>query len=396
MIENNSKLNILITGGAGYIGSHTLVELHKAGHRFVVYDNLSNSSLQSIKRVEKIINKPILFEQGDIRDKDTLKKVFQKYSIDSVIHFAGLKAVGESVSNPLAYYDNNVYGTLVLLEAMKEFGCKKIVFSSSATVYGDPHTTPIKEDFPTGATTNPYGTSKYMIERILQDLHVSDNSFKIVILRYFNPVGGHESGSIGEDPSGIPNNLMPFISQTAVGKREFLSVFGGDYDTQDGTGVRDYIHVVDLANAHVKAIDYLGEATGEAKATHPRAGEAEATHPRAGSFGSTTLVVPSDVDEVTAETKPLIVNIGTGIGYSVLDMITAYEKASNKKIPYKIVSRRAGDIAKCYADATQAKTILKWEATKTLEDMCSDSYRWQSNNPDGYNNAKNINGDNNE
>ena len=358
MIENNSKLNILITGGAGYIGSHTLVELDKAGYSFVVYDNLSNSSLESIKRVEKIINKPILFEQGDIRDKDTLKKVFQKYSIDSVIHFAGLKAVGESVSNPLAYYDNNVYGTLVLLEAMKEFGCKKIVFSSSATVYGDPHTTPIKENFPTGATTNPYGTSKYMIERILQDLHVSDNSFKIVILRYFNPVGAHESGTIGEDPSGIPNNLMPFISQTAVGKREFLSVFGGDYDTQDGTGVRDYIHVVDLADAHVKAIDYLGAATGE--------------------------------------TKPLIVNIGTGIGYSVLDMITAYEKASNKKIPYKIVSRRAGDIAKCYADATQAKTILKWEATKTLEDMCSDSYRWQSNNPDGYNNAKNINGDNNE
>ena len=381
MIENNSKLNILITGGAGYIGSHTLVELDKAGYSFVVYDNLSNSSLESIKRVEKIINKPILFEQGDIRDKDALKKVFEKYSIDSVIHFAGLKAVGESVSNPLAYYDNNVTGTLVLLEAMKEFGCKKIVFSSSATVYGDPHATPIKEDFPTGATTNPYGTSKYMIERILQDLHVSDNSFKIVILRYFNPVGAHESGTIGEDPSGIPNNLMPFISQTAVGKREFLSVFGGDYDTQDGTGVRDYIHVVDLANAHVKAIDYLGAATGEGKPSLPK------------ENGTDGLPSEENAVEVAAESKPLIVNIGTGIGYSVLDMITAYEKASNKKVPYKIVARRAGDIAKCYANATQAKTILNWEATKTLEDMCTDSYRWQSNNPDGYNKENNSNGD---
>lgn len=357
------KLNILITGGAGYIGSHTLVELDKAGHSFVVYDNLSNSSLESIKRVEKIINKSILFEQGDIRDKDALKKVFQKYSIDSVIHFAGLKAVGESVSNPLAYYDNNVVGTLRLLEVMKEFNCKKIVFSSSATVYTDPATyseefkiqnsklnideySPLREDSPVGATTNPYGTSKYMIERILEDIYVSDNSFKIVILRYFNPVGAHESGTIGEDPSGIPNNLMPFISQTAVGKREFLSVFGDDYDTHDGTGIRDYIHVVDLANAHVKAIDYLfSKQFNNEKSTF---------------------------------------NIGTGIGYSVLDMIMAYEKASSKKVPYKIVARRAGDIAKCYADATQAKTILGWEATRTLEDMCTDSYRWQSNNPDGY------------
>jgi UDP-glucose 4-epimerase len=350
-----SKLNILITGGAGYIGSHTLVELDKAGYSFVVYDNLSNSSLESVRRVEKIINKSIHFEQGDIRDKDTLKKVFQKYSIDSVIHFAGLKAVGESVSNPLEYYNNNVYGTMILLEVMKEFKCKKIVFSSSATVYGDPHTTPIKEDFPTGATTNPYGTSKYMIERILEDLYISDNTFKIVILRYFNPVGAHKSGTIGEDPSGIPNNLMPFISQTAVGKREFLSVFGGDYDTPDGTGVRDYIHVVDLADAHVKAMDYLFS------------------------------------EQFNMEKS--IFNIGTGIGYSVVDMIKAYEKVSKKQVPYKLVARRTGDIAKCYADATQAKTILKWEATKTLEDMCTDSYRWQSNNPDGYNKVNNSGDD---
>ena len=338
-------MSILITGGAGYIGSHTLIALSEAGYDFVVYDNLSNSSKESIKRVEKIINKSISFEEGDIRDKELLKKVFKKYNIDSVIHFAGLKAVGESVEKPLEYYDNNVVGTLRLLEVMKEFNCKKIVFSSSATVYGNPKSNPIKEDFPVGGTTNPYGTSKYMIERILEDLYISDNSFKIAILRYFNPVGAHKSGLIGEDPNGIPNNLMPFISQVAVGKREYLSVFGSDYDTHDGTGVRDYIHVVDLAYGHVKAIDYL-----------------------------------NSKDTI----KPLIVNLGTGKGYSVLDMVKAFEKASGKKVPYKIVERRSGDIATCYSEPSFAKEVLGWEAKKGIDDMCADSWRWQSNNPDGY------------
>ena len=339
-------MNILVTGGAGYIGSHTLIELSKAGYDFVVYDNLSNSSKQSVVRVEKIIAKSISFEEGDIRDKESLKKVFTKYKIDSIIHFAGLKAVGESVVKPLEYYDNNISGTLILLEVMKEFKCKKIVFSSSATVYGDPHTTPIKENFPTGATTNPYGRTKYFIEEILKDLYISDNEFKIAILRYFNPVGAHESGQIGEDPNGIPNNLMPFIAQTAVGKRDFLSVFGGDYDTFDGTGVRDYIHVVDLAYGHVKAIDYLYNKNMK---------------------------------------EPLIVNLGTGKGYSVLDVVKAFEKASGQKIAYKIVDRRAGDIAKCYSDPSYAKEILGWEAKKNIDDMCEDSWKWQNDNPDGYN-----------
>ena len=373
---------ILITGGAGYIGSHTLVELANANYEFIVYDNLSNSSQESLKRVEKIIGKSITFINGDIRDTKKLKEVFSNHTIDSVIHFAGLKAVGESVAKPLEYYDNNVVGTLRLLEVMKEFGCKKIVFSSSATVYGEvslknhqqfddfsterdllssdcdsndevlKHKSPrnqhlgITENFPVGGTTNPYGTSKYMIERILEDLYTSDNSFKIAILRYFNPVGAHESGTIGEDPNGIPNNLMPFIAQTAVGKREYLSVFGNDYDTHDGTGVRDYIHVVDLANAHVKAINYLN--------------------------AQETM------------NKPLIANLGTGTGYSVLDVIKAFEKASGKKVPYKLVDRRAGDIAKCYANPSFAKEVLGWEVTRTLEEMCIDSWRWQSNNPDGY------------
>ena len=339
-------MSILVTGGAGYIGSHTLVELDKAGYDFVVFDNLSNSSQESLKRVEKIIGKKIKFIIGDIRDQNTLSEVFEKFQIDSVIHFAGLKAVGESVAKPLEYYDNNVVGTLRLLEVMKKFDCKKIVFSSSATVYGDPVTTPIEENFPVGGTTNPYGTSKYMIERILEDLYVSDNSFKISILRYFNPVGAHESGTIGEDPNGIPNNLMPFISQTAVGKRECLSVFGSDYDTHDGTGVRDYIHVVDHANAHVKAIDYKKK--------------------------KKTMY------------NPLITNLGTGTGYSVLDVVKAFEKASGEKVPYKLCERRAGDIAKCYANPSYAKEVLGWEAKRTLEEMCIDSWRWQSNNPDGY------------
>jgi UDP-glucose 4-epimerase len=341
---------ILITGGAGYIGSHTLVELANANYDFIVYDNLSNSSAESLKRVEKIIGKSITFINGDIRDSQKLKEVFSNYSIDSVIHFAGLKAVGESVQKPLEYYDNNVVGTLRLLEVMKEFGCKKIVFSSSATVYGDPATTPILENFPVGGTTNPYGTSKYMIERILEDLYVSDNSFKIAILRYFNPVGAHGSGTIGEDPNGIPNNLMPFIAQTAVGKREYLSVFGSDYDTHDGTGVRDYIHVVDLSIAHVKAIEYINSNQFNIKNSK--------------------------------------FNIGTGVGYSVLDVVEAFKAASKVDVPFKIVPRRAGDIAKCYANPSFAKEILGWEAKRSLEEMCIDSWRWQSNNPNGYNNYK--------
>jgi len=339
-------MNALITGSVGYIGSHTLIALSEANYDFVVYDNLCNSSQESLKRVSKIINKDIEFIQGDIRDKERLQKVFTDYDIQAVIHFAGLKAVGESVEKPLKYYDNNVNGTLVLLRVMQEFECKKIVFSSSATVYGDPVTTPIKESFPVGATTNPYGTSKYMIERILQDLCLSDSSFKSVILRYFNPVGAHKSGTIGEDPNGIPNNLMPFISQVAIGKREYLSVFGDDYDTHDGTGVRDYIHVVDLADAHVKALNYLN--SNQFNIQHS------------------------------------IFNIGTGTGYSVLDMVKAFEKASEKKVPYKIAPRRAGDIAKCFANASLAKEMLGWSATKTIEDMCEDSWRWQSDNPNGY------------
>ncbi len=344
-----SSHKILVTGGAGYIGSHTLIALHEANYDFIVYDNLCNSSQESLSRVEKIIGKDIKFEQGDIRDKKALQNLFEKYKIDSVIHFAGLKAVGESVENPLEYYDNNVNGTLVLLEVMKEFDCKKIVFSSSATVYDEKDTTnykPLQENDPTGKTTNPYGTSKYMIERILKDVFTSDPEFKIAILRYFNPVGAHKSGTIGEDPNGIPNNLMPFIAQTAVGKREFLSVFGSDYDTKDGTGVRDYIHVVDLADAHVKAMNYLNS----------------------NNFNI----------------KDSTFNIGTGVGYSVLEMIKTFEKASNKKVSYKIVERRTGDIAKCFANSSYAKEILNWNATKTIDEMCEDSWRWQMNNPDGY------------
>ena len=338
---------ILITGGAGYIGSHTLVELDKAGYKFIVYDNLSNSTNESLKRVEKIIGKSIIFVEGDIRDTDAMQVVFETYDIESVIHFAGLKAVGESVEKPVEYYDNNVVGTLRLLEVMKANNCKKIVFSSSATVYGDPASMPIKEDFPVGGTTNPYGTSKYMIERILEDVYIGDNEFKIAILRYFNPVGAHKSGTIGEDPNGIPNNLMPFIAQTAVGKRECLSVFGGDYDTTDGTGVRDYIHVVDLAYGHVKAIDYL--------------------------------------NAKDSNIEPLVVNLGTGNGYSVLEMVKAFENASGKEVPYKIVERRAGDIAECFADPSFAREILGWEANRSIKEMCEDSWRWQSNNPNGYN-----------
>ena len=333
---------ILVTGGAGYIGSHTCIALHEAGFDFIVFDNLCNSSQESLRRVEKLIGKDVNFIEGDIRSKTDLQKVFDNYSIDSVIHFAGLKAVGESVEMPLEYFDNNVSGTVTLCQVMKENDCKKIVFSSSATVYGDPHTTPIKEDFPLSAT-NPYGRSKLFIEEILRDLFVSDDAYKIVLLRYFNPVGAHKSGTIGEDPNDIPNNLMPFISQTAVGKREKLSVFGGDYNTPDGTGVRDYIHVVDLALGHVKALQ-----------------------------------------KIDALENVLTVNLGTGNGYSVLDMVKAFEKASNKKVAYQIVQRRQGDIATCFADPSYAYEQLGWKATRGVDEMCEDSWRWQSQNPDGY------------
>ena len=340
-------MKILITGGAGYIGSHTLIELSIAGFEFIVYDNLSNSSKEALKRVEKIIGKSIEFIEGDIRDKKLLQEVFVKYSIDSVIHFAGLKAVGESVEKPIEYYDNNVNGTVALLRVMKEYNCKKIVFSSSATVYGDPKEVPITEESQTGVgITNPYGRSKYFIEEILKDLYRSDNSWKISILRYFNPIGAHESGLIGEDPEGIPNNLMPYISQVAVGKLKELQVFGDDYNTVDGTGVRDYIHVVDLANAHVKAVEYLNQ--------------------------------EQNLKE------PLIVNLGTGKGYSVLEIIQAFEKASTTKVPYKIVNRRDGDIAICYANPKKANELLKWKATRDIEQMCKDSWNWQSKNPMGY------------
>ncbi len=333
---------ILVTGGAGYIGSHTCIELINEGFELVVYDNFSNSNYESIKSVEKIVGKSIILEEGDIRNKDRLREVFSKYNINSVIHFAGLKAVGESVELPLKYYDNNVNGTLVLLDVMKLFNCKKIVFSSSATVYGDPKSVPISEDFPLSAT-NPYGRSKLFIEEILKDVYISDNTWQIIILRYFNPVGAHKSGTIGEDPNGIPNNLMPFISQTAIGKREYLSIFGDDYDTIDGSGVRDYIHVSDLALGHVKAIEKI-----------------------------------NSVKEVVA------INLGTGKGYSVFEIIKAFERVSGKKIPYKIVERREGDVACYYTNPKFAKEFLGWSASKGIDEMCKDAWNWQKSNPNGY------------
>ena len=335
-------MKILVTGGAGYIGSHTVVLLIEAGYEVVIFDNFSNASKEGIKRVEKLVHQPIEVIEGDIRSRSNLQKVFDNHTIDAVIHFAGLKAVGESVEHPLKYYDNNVNGTVVLCEVMAKNGCKSIVFSSSATVYGDPAITPILENFPLSAT-NPYGRSKLMIEEILRDLYVSDSEWKVVLLRYFNPVGAHKSGTIGEDPNGIPNNLMPFIAQTAVGKREFLSVFGDDYDTIDGTGVRDYIHVVDLAQGHLNALD------------------------RIKNFK-----------------EPMTINLGTGRGYSVLELVKAFEKASGKVVPYKIAPRRAGDIATCFADPTYANEVLEWKAVRGIAEMCEDSWRWQFNNPNGY------------
>ena len=334
---------ILLTGGAGYIGSHMAVVLAKEDIDFIIYDNFSNSSIKVIDRLEQIIGKKVKYIKGDIRDKEALEKLFSSYSIDSVIHFAGLKAVGESVEKPLKYYDNNINGTIKLLETMSKFSCKRIVFSSSATVYGEPKSNPIDESFDVGGVTNPYGRSKFIIEQILNDLYISDNSWKIVILRYFNPVGAHESGLIGEDPNDIPNNLMPYISQVAVGKREYLRVFGDDYDTIDGTGVRDYIHVMDLVNGHLKAIQKIDKFT-----------------------------------------KPTAINLGTGRGYSVLEVVKAFKKASGKEIKYKITSRRDGDIAICYANASLAKELLDWEAKKDIDDMCKDAWNWQSKNPNGY------------
>ena len=335
-------MNVLVTGGAGYIGSHTTVELLNAGHTVVCIDNFMNSKYEAVKRVEKITGKKVKFYEGDIRDRKILDKIFTENKIDSVINFAGLKAVGESVAKPLEYYENNIEGLLVLAFAMRDHGVKNLVFSSSATVYGKPKSVPIKEDFPL-STSNPYGSTKLFIEYMLKDLYASDNSFNIAILRYFNPVGAHESGMIGEDPKGIPNNLCPYITQVAVGKREYLGVFGNDYNTHDGTGVRDFIHVVDLAKGHVLAVNKLAENPG--------------------------LV---------------IVNLGTGKGYSVLDMVKAFEKVCGKPIPYKIMPRRPGDIDECYADPSKAYEVLGFKAEKTLDDMCRDAMNWQTKNPNGY------------
>lgn len=336
-------MSILVTGGAGYIGSHTCVELLNAGYDVVVVDNLCNSCEESLKRVERITGKMPTFYEADLLDRAAIDHIFDVECIDSVIHFAGLKAVGESVYKPLEYYHNNITGTLILCDVMREHGVKNIVFSSSATVYGSPKTVPIKEDFPL-SVTNPYGRTKLMLEEILQDFYVADPEWNIILLRYFNPIGAHESGLIGEDPKGIPNNLVPYITQVAVGKLKCLGVFGDDYDTPDGTGVRDYIHVVDLAIGHVKAIEKLNKEKG-------------------GVF---------------------IYNLGTGVGYSVLDIVKSFEKACSREIKYEIKDRRPGDIATCYADAAKAKEELGWTAERGIEKMCEDSWRWQSNNPNGY------------
>lgn len=337
-------MTILVTGGAGYIGSHTCIELLNAGYEVVVLDNLYNSSEKALDRVEQITGKKVTFYKADILDKEALNAIFDKEDIDAVIHFAGLKAVGESVAKPLEYYHNNMTGTFHLCDVMRNHGVKNIIFSSSATVYGDPAFIPITEECPKGEITNPYGQTKAMLEQVLTDLHTSDPEWNVVLLRYFNPIGAHESGLIGEDPKGIPNNLVPYIAQVAVGKLECLGVFGNDYDTPDGTGVRDYIHVVDLAKGHVKALKKIEEKSGVS-----------------------------------------IYNLGTGCGYSVLQVVQAFEKACGKEIKYAIKPRRPGDIATCYADATKAKEELGWVAEKGIEEMCADSWRWQSTNPNGYN-----------
>ena len=337
-------MTILVTGGAGFIGSHTCVELLNAGYDIVIVDNLYNSSEKSLDRVKELTGKDFAFYPYDIRDKENMRKIFENHKIDACIHFAGLKAVGESVRKPLEYYDNNIGGTLALCEVMREYGCKKIVFSSSATVYGSSNISPLKEDMKTGGTTNPYGTTKYMIEIILDDFHKGDNEWAVTLLRYFNPIGAHKSGRIGENPNGIPNNLMPYITQVAIGKLPYLNVFGDDYDTHDGTGVRDYIHVVDLAIGHVKAVDKI----------------------------------------LRDEPAVNVYNLGTGNGYSVLDIVKAFEQASGQKIEYKIAPRRPGDLDVCYSDATKAFNELGWKAERGLLEMCEDSWRWQSNNPNGF------------
>ena len=334
---------ILITGGAGYIGSHTALELLKEGYEVVVYDNLCNSSQESMKRVEELTGKTITFYEGDILNAETLKAMFEKEQVDAVIHCAALKAVGESVAKPLEYYQNNIAGTLTLCDVMRNHNVKNIIFSSSATVYGDPAFIPITEECPKGTCTNPYGWTKSMMEQIMTDVQKANPDMNVILLRYFNPVGAHESGRIGEDPKGIPNNLMPYISQVAVGKLEKLGVFGDDYDTPDGTGVRDYIHVVDLALGHVKALKKIDEKCGLA-----------------------------------------IYNLGTGHGYSVLDIVKNFEAATGVKIPYSIKPRRAGDIATCYCDPSKAERELGWKAQYGIKEMCEDSWRWQKNNPNGY------------
>lgn len=335
-------MKVLVTGGAGFIGSHTVVELLNKGHDVIVIDNLSNADKEAIARVEEITGKQVVFYENDVRDRAALELIFTAHSIDWVIHFAGLKAVGESVQKPIEYYDNNLVSTLVLIETMQKFGVKRIVFSSSATVYGDPKELPLRETTPLAPATNPYGATKVMQENILKDLYASDGEWTVVLLRYFNPVGAHESGRIGEDPKGIPNNLMPYVAQVASGKLARIGVFGNDYPTPDGTGVRDYIHVVDLARGHVAAIDKLTEA---------------------GVY---------------------VYNLGTGVGYSVLDMIKAFSKACGKELPYDVKPRRAGDIAACYASAEKAKKELGWAAEYGLEKMCLDQWNWQKKNPNGY------------
>ena len=335
-------MKILVTGGIGYIGSHTCVELLKQGMEVVVFDNLYNAKIDVVDKIKEITGKEITFYQADMRDKESMRPIFEENKIDAVIHFAGLKAVGESVEKPLLYYQNNITGTLNLCELMKEYDCKKMIFSSSATVYGAPKTVPIKEDFPLH-TTNPYGTTKLMLEQILTDFCKADPDWHVILLRYFNPIGAHESGLIGESPNGIPNNLMPYITQVAIGKLPYLRVFGDDYDTPDGTGVRDYIHVVDLAKGHVNAVEAIMQKSGVS-----------------------------------------IYNLGTGIGYSVLDIVKAFEKANGITIPYQIQGRRAGDIAVCYANAQKAYEELGWKAEYDLDDMCRDTWAWQSKNPMGY------------
>ncbi|MBE6626938.1 MAG: UDP-glucose 4-epimerase GalE [Ruminococcaceae bacterium] len=334
---------ILVTGGAGYIGSHTVVELQNAGYEVVVCDNLCNSSKKSLERVEEITGKPVKFYLADILDREAMENIFKNEKIDSVIHFAGLKAVGESVAKPWEYYNNNITGTLVLVDVMKKYGCKNIIFSSSATVYGNPAFVPITEECPKGTCTNPYGWTKSMLEQILTDIQKADNEWNIVLLRYFNPIGAHKSGKIGENPNGTPNNLMPYVTQVAVGKRPYLGVFGNDYDTHDGTGVRDYIHVVDLAVGHVKAVAKIAENCGLK-----------------------------------------LYNLGTGNGYSVLDIVKNFEAATGVKVPYQIQPRRPGDIATCYASADLALAELGWKAENGIREMCEDSWRWQKNNPNGF------------